>query len=88
MEALLIVLALTGLALFVLGVMYLRLTWTTLVMHRQAMHALHQELSSRGQDRQTTRIQEGQYGTRASVISEPLRWDSDAARTRRPGDPA
>jgi len=47
MEALLLVGVLIGLLGFVLGVAFYARLWSTLGMHRQAMHALHQELAQR-----------------------------------------
>jgi hypothetical protein len=86
MGAAVLVFVLVGLGVLVLGAALTARLWTTLGMHRMAMHALHQELAERRIARRETRIQEGQYGTRASIISEPLHWDSDTERTRRPGD--
>ncbi len=45
MEALLLFAVLVGLVLAGLGVAFYARLWSTLGMHRQAMHALHQELS-------------------------------------------
>lgn len=47
MEALVLVLALVGLGLLVLGVAFYVRLWSVLGMHRQAMHSLHQELAQR-----------------------------------------
>jgi hypothetical protein len=44
MEILLLLTALLALFWLVVSVMFLRLSWTTLTVHRQAMHALHQKL--------------------------------------------
>lgn len=52
MEVLVVALCLSAILGGVLGGMFLRLVWTTLVMHRQAMHALHQELSQRRMNRE------------------------------------
>jgi hypothetical protein len=46
MEALLVILFVLGCMLFGLGLAFLRLTWTTLQVHRQAMHALHQHYAA------------------------------------------
>lgn len=45
MEVLLVMLLVVGLGLLVLSVAFLHLTWSTLTVHRQAMHALHQKLA-------------------------------------------
>jgi hypothetical protein len=47
MEVLLVLLVLIGLGTLVLGVAFYVRLWSTLGMHRQAMHALHQELAQR-----------------------------------------
>lgn len=47
MEALLILLVLVALALLGLGIAFTVRLWSVLGMHRQAMHALHQELAQR-----------------------------------------
>jgi hypothetical protein len=46
MEVLVIVLVLAGLVGLVIGVAFYVRLWSTLGMHRQAMHALHQHLSA------------------------------------------
>ena len=62
MEALIIVLALFGLVITALGIALTVRLWTVLGMHRQAMHALHQELSQRRLERQME--------TRSRVVAE------------------
>jgi hypothetical protein len=46
MEALVLLLVLAGLAGFGLGVAFYVRLWSTLGMHRQAMHALHQHYAA------------------------------------------
>lgn len=45
MEALILVLVLAGLIAITFGIAFYVRLWSTLGMHRQAMHALHQELA-------------------------------------------
>jgi hypothetical protein len=52
MEALLLIGVLIGLLGLVLGIAFYVRLWSTLGMHRQAQHALHQELTQRRLERQ------------------------------------
>lgn len=61
MEVLLILVALLGLAFLVLSVALTARLWSTLGMHRQAMHALHQELSQRNLARRMRHDREAEY---------------------------
>lgn len=82
MEALVVVLFILGTALLGAGVAFLVLTWSTLTTHRQAMHALHQELMQRRLAEQRATAAHAPGSTR------PPDWTSTTApRQRRPGDP-
>jgi hypothetical protein len=82
MEALVFISGFIGLFVLCFALALWARLWSTLGMHRQAMHALHQELSQRSLDRRSGRAR----GLAAEQSSSVPPQSSPPARWSLPGD--